>query len=215
MIYDSGNGRKLYEVLDVFQEVGLPSPVEDRKLKILDNYYDTVDFRKLKDYFVPCNDHLTINIEKFNDLRLVMDEMSKRKKKYIISHVDTGICGEYDYKPVLHGVLQKKSPSGKVKDILVVKLNLVTHTVEIDNWMSKDIKFSHLQQLVSFINRKWKSDFTLEEFLTYFYEDEISYKMVQEIDDWVLMPEYGLYSSNIAEATFDQILEELTQHESN
>ena len=81
--------------------------------------------------------------------------------------------------------------------------------------MSKDIKFSHLQQLVSFINRKWKSDFTLEEFLNYFYEDEISYKMVQEIDDWVLMPEYGLYSSNIAEATFDQILEELTQHESN
>lgn len=211
MSYDSEQRKKLYEVLDVFQEVGLPSPVEDRKLKVLDDYYDTVDFRQLKQYFEPYRDCLIIKPGKTGELKSQMDTISQGNKTYVLSHVDTGICGEYDYKPVLHGVLQKKSTSGKVKDILVVKLNIVTHTVEIDNWESKKMTFSHLQQLVSFINRKWQSDFTLEEFLQYFYREDLSYQMMLEIDDWTLMTEYGLYSSNIAEATFDEILEEMTK----
>ena len=211
MSYDSEQRKELYEVLDVFQEVGLPSPVEDRKLKVLDDYYDTVDFRQLKQYFEPYRDCLIIKPGKTNELKSQMDTISQGNKTYVLSHVDTGICGEYNYKPVLHGVLQKKSISGKVKDILVVKLNIVTHTVEIDNWESKEMTFSHLQQLVSFINRKWQSDFTLDEFLQYFYREDLSYQMMLEIDDWTLMTEYGLYSSNIAEATFDEILEEMTK----
>lgn len=213
MGYDSKCGSNLYEVLDIFQEVGLPSPLEDRKskVKVLDNYYNTVDFRKLKSYFEPNGDYIRVKEGKLEDLKSEMDKISQGERTYILAHVDTGICGDYKYKPVLHGVLQKKSSTGKVKDILVVKLNIVTHTVEIDNWESKEISFSNLNQIVSYVNRKWKSDFTLDEFLKYFHKEDISYQMMMDIDDWTLMTEYGLYSPNIAEATFDTILEEITQ----
>lgn len=211
MSYDSKYGNDLYEVLDIFQEVGLPSPLEDRKVRILDNYYDTVDFRKLQDYFEPYGEYIRVRPGKLDDLKDAMDKMSQGNKSYILSHVDTGICGDYAYKPVLHGVLTKRTAYGRVKDILVVKLNIVTHTVEIDNWDSKEMTFTNLQQLVSFINRKWMSDFTLDEFLGFFYKEDVSYQMMLDIDDWTLMPEYGLYSPNIAEATFDKIKEDMTR----
>lgn len=204
-----GKPTKLYEVEDVFQAIGLPTLLENRKLNVLDTYYHTVDFRSLRDYFTAYDDYLRIKDRKQKHLQEEVDAMSKQPQRYILMHTEEGICGEYDYPPVLHGTLKKRTSSGRTKDLIAVKLNLVTHTVEIDNWLVKEVTFTSISHIVEFINSQWGSHFTVDQFVSFFTPNNKAKTMLNSIDDWRLMNEYDLYCPSLAEATFDILLDQL------